>query len=535
MNRYKYSMALLTSLAVVATSSVVAETTTQTGAATVAQALAGTAQAAHETATKAKEAVTSAATKATEVVKSVATTAAAATQAAPAETTHAAAASGEMELGLPPATGPGQCFAKVLTPAQYETQTEQVLLREGTEKMVVHPAKFGKKQEKILVREAAKRLVVVPATFKNESEKVLVRDAERHWVTDLHKRIPLSPEILAAAKAGGVNVDAMQPGECYREYYKPAQYTYKPVEYTQKEAYDVLSVTPPKYETVEEKVLVKEGYKRLIPVPATYTYETEKVLVEPEHTVWKKKRCAGQGCGGETLCLVKVPARYKIIKKRILKTPASVKVVEVPPVYKTIRVRKLAAPATVQTHTVAAVTASYQKREKVSDPVFTWKKAGEKANGFKYTGHQICLTETPAAYKTITKTMVATPASTKEVAIPEQYKTYTVQTVVAPATSEKVTTEPVYGTVTKRVKVSDAKLEWKRVNCKTHKPIKYFSKCDIRAVQRALQARGLYENEPIDGILGPKTRAAIRAFQKSAGLPVTGEPDKNVLKAFNLK
>ena len=307
------------------------------------------------------------------------------------------------------------------------------------------------------------------------------------------------------------------------------------MEYVQRQAYDKLSVTPPKYETVEQKVLVKEAYKRLIPVPATYEYETEKILVEPEHTVWKKKRCAGQGCGGETLCLVKVPAKYKIIKKRVLKTPASVKVVEVPAVYKTIKVRKLVTPAAVQTATVPEVTASYKQRVKTADPVFTWKKAGERVDGFRYTGHQICLRETPEAYKTITKTVVDTPASTKEVEIPEQYKTYTVQTVVAPATSEKVTTEPVYGTVTKRVKVSDAKLEWKQVDCKTRKPIKYFSKCDVRAVQRALQARGLYEGEPIDGILGPKTRAAIRAFQKSAGLPVTGEPDKNVLKAFNLK
>ena len=514
MNRYKYSMALLTSLAVVATSSVVAETN-EAQVSTVTQALAGTTQ------------------KAQEVKKDIAEAAEHLANTTPG-TEESAAPVKDLTLDLPPAV-PGQCFAKVLTPAQYETQTEKVLLREGTEKTVVHPPKFGTKKEKILVREAAKRLVVVPATFKKEHEKVLVREGERNWVTDLKRDIPLSPEILAAAKAAGVNIDAIQPGECYREYYKPAQYEFKPVEYVQRQAYDKLSVTPPKYETVEQKVLVKEAYKRLIPVPATYEYETEKILVEPEHTVWKKKRCAGQGCGGETLCLVKVPAKYKIIKKRVLKTPASVKVVEVPAVYKTIKVRKLVTPAAVQTATVPEVTASYKQRVKTADPVFTWKKAGERVDGFRYTGHQICLRERPEAYKTITKTVVATPASTKEVEIPEQYKTYTVQTVVAPATSEKVTTEPVYGTVTKRVKVSDAKLEWKQVDCKTRKPIKYFSKCDVRAVQRALQARGLYEGEPIDGILGPKTRAAIRAFQKSAGIPVTGEPDKNVLKAFNLK
>ena len=43
----------------------------------------------------------------------------------------------------------------------------------------------------------------------------------------------------------------------------------------------------------------------------------------------------------------------------------------------------------------------------------------------------------------------------------------------------------------------------------------------IARVQRALTALG-YDTGPWDGILGPKTRAAIRAVEARGGLPVTG-------------
>ena len=47
-------------------------------------------------------------------------------------------------------------------------------------------------------------------------------------------------------------------------------------------------------------------------------------------------------------------------------------------------------------------------------------------------------------------------------------------------------------------------------------------------VQQGLKPRGYYR-ATVDGITGPKTRAAIRAFQKDAGLPVTGSIDQNLV------
>ncbi|WP_306027162.1 L,D-transpeptidase family protein [Stappia sp. MMSF_3263] len=53
----------------------------------------------------------------------------------------------------------------------------------------------------------------------------------------------------------------------------------------------------------------------------------------------------------------------------------------------------------------------------------------------------------------------------------------------------------------------------------------------LRDLQRVLDRLG-YEPGPVDGVIGRKTRAAIRLFQEGAELPVTGEPTDVVLKAL---
>jgi peptidoglycan hydrolase-like protein with peptidoglycan-binding domain len=55
----------------------------------------------------------------------------------------------------------------------------------------------------------------------------------------------------------------------------------------------------------------------------------------------------------------------------------------------------------------------------------------------------------------------------------------------------------------------------------------------VRAVQQALFDINRLRGKP-DGALGPLTRAAIRDFQKSAGMPPTGEPTKDVYFALKL-
>lgn len=47
----------------------------------------------------------------------------------------------------------------------------------------------------------------------------------------------------------------------------------------------------------------------------------------------------------------------------------------------------------------------------------------------------------------------------------------------------------------------------------------------VRAAQKELRGHG-YHAGPVDGVYGPQTRAAVRAYQRDAGLPVTGVADQ---------
>ena len=54
---------------------------------------------------------------------------------------------------------------------------------------------------------------------------------------------------------------------------------------------------------------------------------------------------------------------------------------------------------------------------------------------------------------------------------------------------------------------------------------------DRQALQRALTQAG-FDTGGTDGVIGTKTKAAISAYQASAGLPVTGEPSLDLLRRF---
>jgi peptidoglycan hydrolase-like protein with peptidoglycan-binding domain len=57
---------------------------------------------------------------------------------------------------------------------------------------------------------------------------------------------------------------------------------------------------------------------------------------------------------------------------------------------------------------------------------------------------------------------------------------------------------------------------------------------DVEAMQRHLTKLGLYADK-MDGKAGMKTRAALGAYQKSAGLKVDCWPSETVLRTMNAR
>ncbi len=68
---------------------------------------------------------------------------------------------------------------------------------------------------------------------------------------------------------------------------------------------------------------------------------------------------------------------------------------------------------------------------------------------------------------------------------------------------------------------------------KLPRPPKAKQDTDMVQVQQALKEKG-YDPGPVDGILGPSTKAALRAFQKSGGLEPSGQLDRGTVEKLGV-
>jgi peptidoglycan hydrolase-like protein with peptidoglycan-binding domain len=55
----------------------------------------------------------------------------------------------------------------------------------------------------------------------------------------------------------------------------------------------------------------------------------------------------------------------------------------------------------------------------------------------------------------------------------------------------------------------------------------------VKSLQKALQDKGM-DPGPVDGMMGPKTQAALRAYQKDQNLPQTGRTDAQTLEKLGV-
>ncbi len=432
----------------------------------------------------------------------------------------------------------GECYAKVVLPAQFQTKTENVIVREASEKITIVPAKYKWVKEKVLVKEASTKVLPVPAIYGKAIEKVEVSPARQFWATgSTSGATPASASLLAAATQSGIDFKTAAPGQCFFESYVPAKYETKVEKILISQASQSVSVTPAKYGMVTEKVLVKDASKKVVEIPTVYETIKEKVLVEPAKTMWKKGHGLAErvdNTTGEIMCLVEVPAKYKTVTKRIIKSAATTKIVEIPAEYNTVSVRKLlTAPQEVRT-SIPEEFASVNKTVKVSDEIFSWHSAkgngatGRAPAGSVRTGSKVCLKSIPAKFKTLSKRVVKTPATTKSIVLPAEYNFVKVRKLVTPPQESRVSIPAKYQTVSKRLKIGEERLEWKRVLCQTN-----MTKDVITGIQSALAKRG-FNPGPIDGQIGSATLRAVDAYQQKNNLE-RGGLTIDTIKALGVK
>ena len=440
-------------------------------------------------------------------------------------------ATAEVSL-TPPNAKAGECYAKVVVPAKYKTVEERVLVQEASTKISIIPAKYEWSNQRVEVTPASTKLKTIPATYKKVTEIIEVKPATQSWKVSLKRHAaPVSKEILVAAKLKGVDLDNTSPNTCYKEYFSPETYKTVSEEIVLQKATKKIKIIPAKYEMVEKTIEVTPASQKTLTIPATYEFTEEKVLIEKEKTVWKKGKNPAQkldGATGEIMCLVKVPAKYKTIRKKVVKTPATTKIVEIPAVTKTIKVKKLVSEAKTETIDIPEVKSSIQKNVLDSKPIFSWIRVGDNVDkGLNYTGHRICLVVSPAKKQKITKTILDTPASTKEIAIEPTYKTIKVKKLVSKAQEIKTPIEAVYKMVSKKEKISASHQSWERILCQTN-----MNQNVVLKIQNALKAKN-YNPGKIDGVLGRDTRVALDKYQRDNSL-ATGGITYETLNALNV-
>lgn len=418
-----------------------------------------------------------------------------------------------------PDAKPGECYAKVIVPAKFEVRPEKVMIRPESETVKIIPATYEVQEKKVLIKEAAKKLVAVPAKYKTENKEIEVSPARNEWVTRLGKRgIPASPALLAAAKTNGINIDNAVVEQCFAEFYVPAKFETKEKEILVKEAAEEIKITLAQFDQVDEIVTIKDASKKKVLIKAEYDTIEEKIEIEPAKAVWKK----GSGpvsridnSTGDIMCLVQVPAKYKIIKKTVLKVPAKIDSVDLPALTKTIAVSKLVTDAASDKVKIPAVYKKITTTSRIDDAKFIWR--GDKVGGDGVaTGNQICLKSVPAKKTIVKKLVVEAPATIREEIIPAVYKTVKINKVATAAEELRTKVDAVYKSIEKRTKVSKERLEWQRILCQTN------MNADVnKRIQQALKAAGVY-NGPVDGSIGGGTLKAVEKYQRKKDLPTGG-------------
>jgi hypothetical protein len=423
----------------------------------------------------------------------------------------------DMTDALPNAKA-GQCFAKVMIPAKYDTVTEKVVTQDASSKIEIIPAKYTFVEENVVIKAASQKIVEVPATYKSVKEKVLISPERFVWRKNLSGKASNAPSSwVASALSSGVPSTA-EVGQCFNEYHQPAKYKTVQEKILKREASSRIEIIPATYKPAEQKVLVKEASEKIVNVPATYETTEEKILIRAAYTAWKKGTGPIQkldNSTGEIMCLIEVPAKYKIITKKVLKTAATSNRIVIPAEYKTIKVRTIATAAKENKIDIPAEYQTINKKERVSEEIVGWRQKGADGPG-KLTGKVICRTKVAAEYKSITKQIIATPTTTKIVAIPAESKMVKVRKIVTAAQENKIEIPAVYSQVTKRKKVSNEKLVWRQVLCETNTSLGLVTK-----LQQALADAG-FNPGPVDGVMGRQTYVAIDNFQKKNGIESGG-------------
>ncbi len=314
-----------------------------------------------------------------------------------------------------------------------------------------------------------------------------------------------------------------EPNKCYARCYLPDEWITRTTQIIIKEAATYIQITPAEFDTITEKVIDKAASTKILVIPAEFETITEQIIVKEASTR-----------------IEVVPPVYETVTDSVLAKAESKKLIAIPAEFE-----------------IVTDTTRFPRFSSVS---WRYQKVKNCLSSNPDDCMVVCLVEVPVRYETITKSILKTPATTKEIIIPAIFQTVTKRIVKTPATTKIIEIPAEYQTITKKIiktpaqtKVIDIPASYKditKIIVKTPNqtqvidiPAEYqtiskrlmvrkgrftewreiicphsHNNTGIKSIQRKLKELGYYSG-PIDGVLGSKLKTALLQFQEDNNLP----------------
>ncbi len=185
----------------------------------------------------------------------------------------------------PPNAKAGECYAKVLIPAQYETKTQEKLLTDKVEKLSVTNPTYKNVDYKILDKAESFKYVLKPATYKCVQNRVMVEPEKVTYKVipatfkEVEETIMVSPahQVWKRGKGPITKIDN-NTGDIMCLIEVPAKYKTIKTKVVDEEARTEKIITPAVYKNIKAKVVDQEASYEKVIIPATYKVITVKEL-----------------------------------------------------------------------------------------------------------------------------------------------------------------------------------------------------------------------------------------------------------------
>ena len=419
---------------------------------------------------------------------------------------------------LPTNPEPGKCYVRCVTPDVWTNQDVTVQVSPAYKKLKAVPATYSTQNEVVVVQSSSQELTVVPAKFETQNFEVVVQEASQRL------------EKVAATTSYEEETVVVQEASQRLEVI-PAVYETQNFEVIVQPATQKVQIIPAVYETREETVIVKEASQRLEVIPAVWGTETltykkkeygstvkvvpakfspgyQTVEIKPATARWEMSDTPAAECDSSDpndcryWCYKNVPAQNitintselvsdaQIVKtpgcnqsggsdqdcgngtytRKVVKTPATTRVIDIPAVTKTVKKTVMVTPPTTKVIDVPAVTKTMKRTVMVKPPttkVIDIPAVTKTVKRTVISPETTRMVEVPSVTKTMKRTVMATPPSTRVIDIPEKTATLKKTVLASDARIEEVTVPAVSKTVTKEVLTKKGGLTtWKEVDCK---------------------------------------------------------------------